>query len=117
MLSRGGLESPPNPQTGKSALLIRHFFPGCIHLPNLPTSGVMKLHCRSFLVYAVVGLTLVSPLCAAPAKKVQLGVSLLALTNPFFRDLGEAMRDEAAKHGMEVVLVSGEFDAARQRDQ
>ena len=62
-------------------------------------------------------LTLVPSVPAAPAKKAQISVSLLTLTNPFFRDLGEAMKDEAAKHGMEVVLVSGEFDAAKQRNQ
>ncbi|MCC6232509.1 MAG: substrate-binding domain-containing protein [Verrucomicrobiales bacterium] len=53
----------------------------------------------------------------AADQKSRIGVSLLTLTNPFFRDLGEAMRTEAAKHGMEVVLVSGEFDAAKQRHQ
>jgi len=62
-------------------------------------------------------LTLAQSVLAAPGKKPQIGVSLLTLTNPFFRDLGEAMKDEAAKHGMEVVLVSGEFDAAKQRNQ
>jgi len=39
------------------------------------------------------------------------------MTNPFYRDLGEAMKAEAAKDGMEVVLTAGEFDAAKQRDQ
>ncbi len=57
------------------------------------------------------------PGAAAADKKARIGVSLLTLTNPFFRDLGEAMKTEAAKHGMEVVLVSGEFDAAKQRNQ
>lgn len=54
---------------------------------------------------------------AAPARKPRIGVSLLTLTNPFFRDLGDAMVEEAARHGFEVVVVSGEFDAARQRNQ
>jgi ribose transport system substrate-binding protein len=53
----------------------------------------------------------------AAEKKAQVGVSLLTLTNPFFRDLGDAMIAEGAKHGFEVVLVSGEFDAAHQRNQ
>lgn len=53
----------------------------------------------------------------AAEKRPQIGVSLLTLTNPFFRDLGEAMKTEADRFGMEVVLVSGEFDAARQRHQ
>lgn len=54
---------------------------------------------------------------AAGKPKAVIGVSLLTLTNPFFRDLGEAMKVEAARHGMEVLVVSGEFDAARQRNQ
>lgn len=53
----------------------------------------------------------------AAADRPQIGVSLLTLTNPFFRDLGEAMRAEAAKHGLDVVLTSGEFDAAKQHHQ
>jgi ribose transport system substrate-binding protein len=54
---------------------------------------------------------------AEPARRRQIGVSLLTLANPFFRDLGDAMKDEAAKDGLEVVVVSGEFDAAKQRNQ
>ena len=53
----------------------------------------------------------------AAEGKPQIAVSLLTLTNPFFRDLGDAMKEEARKHGLEVTVVSGEFDAARQRDQ
>jgi ribose transport system substrate-binding protein len=53
----------------------------------------------------------------AADKKGRIGVSLLTLANPFFKDLGDAMKDEAAKHGLEVSVVSGDFDAARQRNQ
>lgn len=49
--------------------------------------------------------------------KAIIGVSLLTLTNPFFRDLGDAMKAEAAKHGMEVIVTAGEFDIARQKNQ
>ena len=79
-------------------------------------TGLMKTSRLSFLrsVVAVLALTLRSS--AAETKKPQIGVSLLTLANPFFRDLGEAMKDEAGKHGMEVVVVSGEFDAAKQRN-
>jgi ribose transport system substrate-binding protein len=65
----------------------------------------------TFLAWGVV------PGVPAADPKPKLGVSLLTLTNPFFRDLAEGMKAEAAKHGMEVVVVSGEFDAARQRNQ
>jgi ribose transport system substrate-binding protein len=54
---------------------------------------------------------------AEKKPKGVIGVSLLTMTNPFFRDLGNAMKDEAAKHGMEVILTAGEFDAAKQRNQ
>jgi ribose transport system substrate-binding protein len=53
---------------------------------------------------------------APPARPV-IGLSVLTLTNPFFQDIAENMRGEAAKHGYEVAVVSGEFDAARQQNQ
>lgn len=51
-----------------------------------------------------------------PARPV-IGLSVLTLTNPFFQDIAETMREEAAKYGYDVVVVSGEFDAARQQNQ
>ena len=52
----------------------------------------------------------------APGKRV-IGVSLLTLTNPFFTEIADQLRDEAARHGYEVVVVSGENDAAKQNHQ
>jgi ribose transport system substrate-binding protein len=49
--------------------------------------------------------------------KPVIGISLLTLTNPFFKEMGDAMRQEAAKQGYEVVVTSAEMDAAKQRDQ
>lgn len=79
---------------------------------------------RTFLSVLPAALVLVSSLApmaataAAPAaRKTRIGVSLLTLTNPFFRDLGDAMKEEGAKYGYEVTVNSGEFDAARQRNQ
>jgi ribose transport system substrate-binding protein len=54
---------------------------------------------------------------ASPKPKAVIGVSLLTMTNPFFKDLGEAMKAEAARHGFEVVLTAGEFDVAKQKNQ
>jgi len=54
------------------------------------------------------------------AKKPDKGVialSVLTLTNPFFIEIADTMKDEAAKYGYEVLVVSGEFDPARQNDQ
>ncbi len=53
----------------------------------------------------------------AAGERPVIGVSLLTLANPFFRELGEAIREEAGRHGFDVVVVSGDFDAARQRSQ
>ncbi len=73
---------------------------------------------RRFLSLVLAAVALIP--CAAPSaspRKARIGVSLLTLTNPFFRDLGDAMKEEGAKCGFEVSVNSGEFDAARQRNQ
>ncbi len=57
---------------------------------------------------------------ASPAKsstRQVIGVSVLTLTNPFFKVIGESLRAEAAAAGYDVVLVSGENDVARQQHQ
>ena len=46
-----------------------------------------------------------------------IGVSVLTMTNPFFKEIVDTMTDEAKRNGMEVVAVSGEFDPARQYGQ
>jgi ribose transport system substrate-binding protein len=54
-----------------------------------------------------------------PASKAKpiIGVSLLTMSNPFFKDIADAMKAEAAKDGYEVVVTSGELDPAKQKDQ
>jgi ribose transport system substrate-binding protein len=51
-----------------------------------------------------------------PARGV-IGLSVLTMTNPFFKEIAESMTAEADKHGYGVTVVSGEFDVARQRNQ
>lgn len=53
---------------------------------------------------------------AARAKRT-IGLSLLSLTNPFFIEIADNLKAEAAKHGYDVVVVSGENDVARQDKQ
>jgi ribose transport system substrate-binding protein len=54
----------------------------------------------------------------SPAKpRGTIGLSVLTLTNPFFKEIGDTMKEEAAKHGYDVQVVSGEFDVARQQNQ
>lgn len=57
------------------------------------------------------------PTSSSTKSKGTIGLSVLTLTNPFFKEIADAMTDEAAKHGYEVVTVSGEFDVARQQNQ
>jgi ribose transport system substrate-binding protein len=58
-----------------------------------------------------------SDLPASTKPKGTIGVSVLTLENPFFKDMGDAMVAEGKKNGYGVVVTSGEFDAARQKDQ
>jgi len=50
-------------------------------------------------------------------KKLTIGFSALTLTNPFFKVIADSMTAEAAKHGYEVVVVTGERDVKKQADQ
>jgi ribose transport system substrate-binding protein len=51
------------------------------------------------------------------SQKGTIGLSVLTLTNPFFKVIADTLQDEAAKYGYDVVVTSGEFDAARQQNQ
>ena len=57
---------------------------------------------------------------SAPQEKrarKTIGLSVLTMTNPFFKTIADTMTEEAAKHGYEVLVVSGEDNVARQKDQ
>ena len=58
-----------------------------------------------------------SPGAPPKGSKGTIGLSLLTLTNPFFKEIADNMSDEAAKQGYAVTVVSGEFDVARQQNQ
>jgi ribose transport system substrate-binding protein len=49
--------------------------------------------------------------------KGTVGVSVLTLENPFFRVIGDNLTAELKKHGYDTVVVSGDFDPARQQQQ
>ena len=46
-----------------------------------------------------------------------IGVSVLTLTNPFFKVIGDNITTEMRKAGYDTVVVSGEFDVANQQRQ
>ncbi|MFQ5654656.1 MAG: substrate-binding domain-containing protein, partial [Planctomycetota bacterium] len=52
----------------------------------------------------------------APAAK-RIGVSLLTQQHDFYKDLEAGMRAAAAEAGYELIVMSAEFDAARQATQ
>lgn len=54
---------------------------------------------------------------AAVESKGTVGYSALTLTNPFFKTIADSMKAEAAKHGYELLVVSGERDVSKQTAQ
>lgn len=52
-----------------------------------------------------------------PTTKGTIGVSLLDLGNPFFKVMADSIEAEAKKNGYEVIITSGDKDAAKQKDQ
>jgi ribose transport system substrate-binding protein len=46
-----------------------------------------------------------------------IGLSVLTMTNPFFKEIADNLTEEAARHGYNVIVVSGEFDPGRQDKQ
>lgn len=53
----------------------------------------------------------------AVKSKGTIGVSVLTMTNPFFKVIADSIADEMGKQGYSVVAVSGEFDVAKQQNQ
>jgi len=52
-----------------------------------------------------------------PTEKKIIGLSVLSLNNPFFKVIGDNLTEEAAKHGYEVIVVSGDQDPNKQLEQ
>lgn len=54
---------------------------------------------------------------AAKPARGTIGVSLLALDNPFFKVIGDTIAAEGKKQGFDTILVSAEKDVVRQGNQ
>ena len=70
-------------------------------------------HCSRTCLILLVLITLG---CGKPEQGM-IGVSVLTLTNPFFKVIADNMKSEASKHGYEVIVVSGDRDVKKQSDQ
>ncbi len=58
--------------------------------------------------------------CTTPrddAKKKTIGVSVLTMTNPFFKEIADVLTEEANKEGYDVIVVSGDLDVVKQQKQ
>jgi len=53
----------------------------------------------------------------ATAPRGTIGVSLLALDNPFFKVIGDTIAAEGKKQGFDTIVVSADKDVARQGNQ
>jgi ribose transport system substrate-binding protein len=56
-------------------------------------------------------------LASASSGRPTIALSVLTLTNPFFTEIADSMTEEAARHGYQVLVVSGDFDVAKQDKQ
>jgi len=70
---------------------------------------------RSLAALALIAVGGCAPERREPAGVV--AVSLLTLTNPFFRDVADAMRGQAAKYDYELIFTSGEYLVATQMNR
>lgn len=58
--------------------------------------------------------------CRTPreeAKKKTIGISVLTMANPFFKEIADVLAEEAGKDGYEVIAVSGDNDVVKQQKQ
>ena len=54
---------------------------------------------------------------AGSEPKKTIGYTTMSLTNPFFKIIGDSMTEEAAKHGYDMIVVSGDDDVSKQSNQ
>lgn len=71
------------------------------------------------IIFAAAALSLAPAFANQPVQKKKgvIGVSLLTLANPFFVQMADAIKAEAAKDGMAVEVTAGELDPVKQKDQ
>jgi ribose transport system substrate-binding protein len=61
--------------------------------------------------------TACGPAARQQGRSVSIGMTCMDLTNPFFKLICDVMREEAGRHGYELVCLDANNDAARQNTQ
>ena len=85
---------------------------------------------KSYMWVMVLGMALLGMGCGKPpasggaeavkapaANRGVIALSVLTMSNPFFKQIADGVEDEAQKNGYDVILTSGELDVAKQKDQ
>ena len=65
------------------------------------------------IFYFLIAGMVIFPSCSADKSKT-IGVSLLTKQLGFYQDLQKGLENAADKYGYKLLIVSGEFDAAKQ---
>jgi ribose transport system substrate-binding protein len=76
--------------------------------------------CRTLAVLLMLALAAAGlPACTSKPKgpRQTIGVSLLTMTNPFFAEMAETMKEEGTRKGLEVIITDGDKSASKQNDQ
>ena len=86
--------------------------------PQHPT--LFEDQMRYILSISVCALSLLLASCQSKEQHSAtktIGVSLLARTHIFYKDLEDGLKEEAAKHKFELIIPSAEFDLGKQLSQ
>ena len=78
---------------------------------------MMRTAIRAILIASVVLCGCSAPRANGDAARPVIGVTLLTLTNPFFQELGNAIKTEGEKRGYRVILTAGDLDIGKQKNQ
>ena len=80
--------------------------------------NLKPLFLRLLLVASCLPGVCFSPAAVAAEKSAgTIGISVLTLNNPFFKEIADSLTREVARNGYQVITVSGDFDVARQQNQ
>src|SRR4051812_38411677 len=78
---------------------------------------IRERHMKPLAVIAVLMLLTRLPAGRTLLKQKIVGISLLPLTIPFFKEIADVFTAEMSKQGFEVIAVSGDNHGAKQRNQ